>query len=80
MLSGLSDEQVRRLLIEELKADAAAPAYDPEAEVSLGPGAFLGDILNELEETSVSSDHQAKKLFAHLPDVLPDLYKVFITL
>lgn len=77
LLSGLSDEQVRRLLIEELQKDTVSGEVTVEPE---GPGAFLDDLLSDLEGASVSTDGQAKALFKNLPLVLPDLYKVFVTL
>lgn len=78
MLSSLSDEQVRRLLIEELKKDTTSS--EGTIETDSGPSAFLNEMLSGLEGASTSTDGQAKALFQNLPSVLPDLYKVFVTL
>lgn len=81
LLSGLSDEQVRQLLITELQKDAAAKnlplSLEPEIQ---GPAAPLAEILTSLNEESVQSENQLRKLWTGIPNLLPDLYKVFISL
>lgn len=78
MMSGLSDEQVRRLLIDELqKNPATTQAGSLNSE---GPGSFFEQILSGLENTSNDNDHKARDLFDNIPNVIPDLYKVFVTL
>lgn len=78
MISGLSDEQVRSLLLEELQKNSQA--HNTQAETPDGPGAVLEGMLTGLEDLSASNDGRAKELFAKVPEVLPDLYKVFVKL
>lgn len=79
LLSSLSDEQVRRLLIEELKKDTTTPS-EALPKPGGGPGEFLNEMLSSLEGASTNTEGRAKTLFQQLPTVFPDLYKVFITL
>ena len=79
LLAGLSDEQVRQLLIDELKQDAASD-MDPDPQRMKGPGAFLSRILSILSSEHDANEDQFGNLWAGVPGVLPDLYKVFITL
>jgi len=79
LLAGLSDEQVRQLLIDELKEDAASD-MDPDPQRMKGPGAFLSRILRILSSEHDDNEDQFGDLWAGVPRVLPDLYKVFITL
>ena len=80
-LSAMSDEQVRQLLIEELQKDALAEShsftFEPE---NTGPGAPLAILLNELNDETGQSDNQLRKLLTGVPNLLPDLYKVFVSL
>lgn len=75
LLSNLSDEQVRRLLIDELKKDSLAP--DNKSEET-GPAIFLGNLLYTLSSQSDIFEDQARQLLNHFPQVVPDLQKVFI--
>jgi hypothetical protein len=80
ILSGLSDEQVRQMLIAELKKDAAADdKFSLEPAIN-GPGAPLSRMLRAFNNESVQSEHDFEKLWAGIPNVLPDLFKVFISL
>lgn len=45
-----------------------------------GPGAFLDSVLSRLSRKSDDSEDRLKQLRAGIPDMLPDLYKVFIAL
>jgi len=45
-----------------------------------GPGALFGRMLGALTSFSNSSENRFKLLIQGVPEVLPDLYKVFITL
>lgn len=74
LLSGLSDEQVRRLLIDELKKDSQAEITRAEQS---GPDIFLGKILYDLSTQSDTSEQHARQLFQHLPKVVPDLQMAF---
>lgn len=81
ILAGLSDEQVRQMLIEELRKEAA-----PGAEQSLlknqvgGPGAPLYKLLQNFDSNSIDFENQFNKLLPWIPHIPADLYKVFITL
>lgn len=78
LMAGLSDEQVRQLLIEELQK--AGDTSQLKQDTADGPGAFISDVLSSLETSSNDTDGQVKALLGHLPNVVPDLYKVFVTL
>ncbi len=81
LLSGLSDEQIRQLLIDELQKDTSAESQSFSLEPELkGPGAPLARILKALNRGSVQSEHQLHKLWIEIPNLLPELYKVFISL
>jgi len=79
LLAGLSDEQVRQLLIDELKEDATSQ-IDPDPRRMKGPGAFLSRILSILSSEHDANEDQFGDLWAGVPRVLPDIYKVFIAL
>ncbi len=80
ILSGLSDEQVRQMLISELKKDAAVGEQFSLEPAINGPGAPLSRILRALNNESAQSEHEFNKLWEGIANVLPDLFKVFITL
>lgn len=81
MLSGLSDEQVRQLLLTELKKEvqAQAESVDLEPEVQ-GPGAPLSKLLRTLNKGHTESDNRMEEILAGIPTLVPDLYKVFVSL
>lgn len=81
MLSGLSDEQVRQLLLAELKkeAEAQTESVNLEPEVK-GPGAPLSRLLRTLNRGHTESDNRMEEIWAGVPTFLPDLYKVFVSL
>lgn len=80
-LSGLSDEQVRQLLINELVKNAAVENGSfPKEPAMKGPAAPLARILESLSKDSLQSEHQVRKLLAQAPNLPADLYKVFISL
>jgi small-conductance mechanosensitive channel len=79
ILAGLTDEQVRRMLIAELQKDAAGAAT-PAREALTGPAGFLSSLLRALH-----SEHEANKthftyLWSQIPRVLPDLHRALGTL
>ena len=78
IMAGLSDEQVRQMLIEELKADAQA--QEPGERQMKGPAYILADILKSLSNEQDANEDQIKNLLRQIPNVGPDLYKVFIKL
>jgi len=80
ILAELSDEQVRKMLIVELQKEASSEALvDLKAGVS-GPGAPLAELLGSLENESAVSGEQFKELWQGIPHLLPDLYKVLVSL
>ena len=79
-LSTMSDEQVRQLLIEELKEDAAMENQSFSIDLDQGTGAPLIWMLDTLVAETDQSENQLQKLWAGIPNLLPDLYKVFISL
>ncbi|MCP4343839.1 MAG: hypothetical protein GY799_34435 [Desulfobulbaceae bacterium] len=80
-LSAMSDEQVRQLLIDELQKDAIAASESFSLEPDFtGPGAPLARILKTLNDESAQSENRLRKLLTGTPNLLPDLYKVFISL
>jgi hypothetical protein len=79
-LSAMSDEQVRQLLIDELQKDAAAEDLSLSMELDQGTGAPLVWMLDTLNSEAGQSENQIRKLWTGIPNLLPDLYKVFISL
>lgn len=81
ILSQMSDEQVRQMLIAELKKDAATEnsTFSLEMETE-GPAAPMARMLKILDNKSELSEHQLDKLWEGIPDLFPDLYKVFVSL
>ena len=78
MMAGLSDEEVRQLLIEELRKEAlSAP---PDAQQMKGPAAFLSRLLSLLSAEHEDNKVEVKSLFAALPKVGPELHRVFVKL
>ncbi|MGA7277450.1 MAG: mechanosensitive ion channel domain-containing protein [Desulfocapsaceae bacterium] len=78
IMAGLSDEQVRQMLIEELKADAQA--QEPGEQQIKGPAYILARLLKSLNNEHDANEDQIKNLLRQIPNVGPDLYKVFIKL
>jgi hypothetical protein len=78
VMAGLTDEQVRQLLIEELQEDAAAEAPVPMR--MKGPAYVLSSMLSGLSSEHNENEDQLEALFAGIPHVLPDLNKVFLRL
>ena len=79
LMAGLSDEQVRQMLIEELEEDAAA-SQEVDPQRMKGPAYVLSRLLRALSSEHQENEDQLETLFAGIPDVLPDLYKVYLTL
>lgn len=80
-LAAMSDEQVRQLLIDELLKDAIAEKQPFSLEPDFtGPAAPLARILKTLNDESAQSENRLRKLLAGTPNLLPDLYKVFVSL
>ncbi len=78
MMAGLSDEQVRKLLIQELQKDAQ-PLL-PEGKKIKGPGSLFHHILKALSQKHDQEESQFRTLWTGAPNILPDLENVFIKL
>jgi len=79
MLAGLSDEQVRKMLLKELQNEADAEKLNKPQDID-GSGGIFGEMLRILSSQTDDSERQLQQLWAGLPDILPDLYKVFLAL
>lgn len=77
LLSGLSDEQARAMLIAEL---SKAAENQPADDGMKGPAAFFHDLLDRLTGEHSSSRVQVETLLAGIPDVIPNLGTVFLQL
>ena len=78
MMAGLSDEEVRQLLIEELRKEALAGTENsPQMK---GPAFFLSRLLNLLSSEHDENKNEIEGLFASLPAMGPDLHRVFVKL
>ncbi len=78
MMAGLSDEQVRQLLIEELKKDAQLE--EPAPQKMKGPALLFSRLLRAMSNEHDESEDEVRELFSSLPLLGPDLYRVFIKL
>lgn len=80
-LAKLSDEQVRQLLINELKKDTALQesSFTITQELN-GPSAPLAAMLNSIEGESVQSINKLQQLFSNIPQLIPDLSHIFLSL
>jgi hypothetical protein len=78
-LNQLNDRDVRQLLSHELKnrADDESNTFNKGIP---GPGAFLDSILSYITSTSTESERRILNLIENIPQIYPDLYKVFLTL
>ena len=78
MMAGLSDEQVRQLLIDELKKDAEIEELSPQQ--MKGPAYFLARLLGVMSSEHDENKQEVSALFGSFSTMGPDLYKVFIKL
>ena len=78
MMAGLSDEQVRELLIEELKKDIEEEEVGPQK--MKGPAVLLSRMLRLMNSQHGDSEDEVRAMFSSLPTLGPDLYRVFIKL
>ena len=78
MMAGLSDEQARQLLIEELKKDAQLE--EPAPQKMKGPALLFSRLLRAMSNEHDESEDEVRELFSSLPLLGPDLYRVFIKL
>lgn len=78
MMAELSDEQVRQLLIDELKKDIEAEEGDTQQ--MKGPAFFLARLLNIMTRGHDDNTDEVRNLFGALDTMGPDLYRVFVKL
>ncbi len=78
-MAGLSDEQVRQMLIAELQSDAMEDQYTQQEKMA-GPAAIFHRLLNKFSGEHDDNEEQFRKLWSGIPNVIPDLHKVFLTL
>jgi hypothetical protein len=78
MMAGLSDEQVRQLLIDELKSEIQAEEYPPEK--MKGPAVLLSRLLLLMSSQHDNSEDEVRAMFSSLPTLGPDLYRIFVKL
>ena len=78
MMAGLSDEQVRQLLIDELKKDAEIEELSPQQ--MKGPAFFLSRLLSIISRGHDENTGEVRAMFGSFSTMGPDLYKVFIKL
>ena len=78
MMAGLSDEQVRQLLLEELKKDSQLEEAGPQQ--MKGPAFFLARLLNVLSSGHDDNKEEVRVLFGSFSTLGPELYRVFIKL
>ena len=78
MMAGLSDEQVRQLLIEELRKDDAIAGVEPDK--MKGPAHFLARLLNIMTRGHDDNTEEVRTLFGAFGTMGPDLYRVFVKL
>jgi hypothetical protein len=78
MMAGLSDEQVRQLLIEELRKDAAAAEAEPGK--MKGPAHFLARLLGIMARGHDDNTEEVRTLFSAFGTMGPDFYRVFVKL
>ena len=79
IMAGLSDEQVRQMLIEELKTTAMEEEYTQQ-QTMVGPAGIFQRILRKLSGEHDDNEEQIRNLWRGIPNVFPDLRKVFLTL
>ncbi len=77
--SGLTEEGNQKLYPAQQKDKIVEQSNILHEDVP-GPGAFLGSILRDLSLASSESDSRNKSLVASIPNVLPDLQKVLVSL
>ena len=80
LLGGLSDEQVRQMLITELQKDAMEDQYTRGQEQMAGPAGFFNYLLQKISGEHDDNEKQFRKLWNTIPQVIPDLHKVFLNL
>lgn len=80
VLAELTDEQVRQMLIKELLQNQQQENKQPFGGGVQGPGSPLEKLLSSLDSESEESEDRFNKLWANIPNLIPDLYKVLVAL
>ena len=80
MMAGLSDEQVRQMLIAELEKDAQAHLTEKGEQKQLGPIRFFNNILNALQHSTDGSEKRYTILLQEVPQIVPTLHKAYLQL
>ena len=79
LMAGLSDEQVRQMLIAELQKDPQAEQYTAQQKM-IGPAGIFHRLLKKLSSEHDDNEEQFRNLWSGVPKVVPDLHKVFLAL
>lgn len=83
MMAGLSDEQVRQILIGELTRDVStqnSSTATGDDEKTPGPARFFNNLLSSLEYASQGSKDRYSRLFNAIPEVIPGTLNAFLQL
>ncbi len=83
VMAGLSDEQVRQMLIEELKKDATEETSSlgmSDENKQPGPARFFSGLLSSLEDASQGSEDRYSRLYNAIPEVIPGTLNAFLQL
>jgi hypothetical protein len=80
ILAEMSDEQVRQMLLAELKKDALSQEISSNEPTLGGPSGPLAEILGSLEDESSESEDRFQQLWTGIPEIPHDLYKIFVSL
>ena len=79
IVAGLSDEQVRDMLISELRAQSMEQEYDQQQQM-VGPASIFNRLLRKFTGEHDENEEEFRKLWDGIPNIVPDLRKVFLTL
>lgn len=80
LVAGLSDEQVRKLLIDELQKAAKNPSAVLAKSSVQPPGIGLASLLDALSSRADVSEQASRALFDAVPRFWPDIYHVLLGL
>jgi hypothetical protein len=80
VLAGLSDEQVRQMLLSELRRDAMEDQYARQQQQMVGPAGLFHRLLQKISSEHNDNEKQFTRLWRGIPQLIPDLRKVFLNL
>ncbi len=80
VLAGLSDEQVRQMLLSELRRDAMEDQYARQQQQMVGPAGLFHRLLQKISSEHNDNEKQFTRLWSGIPQLIPDLRKVFLNL